>query len=164
MRTTIVLLALSCSAAVAATAASPKPPTFLARHDYLGLFTQYVQVADTNGDGIPDLIASDQGFIEVLFGKGNGTFGPGPSTKTIVGTSSSFLATDLNGDGKVDLVLPGVSTTHQSGIGVCMGNGDGTFQSGVFYQINDSGIAFLVLGDFNGDGIPDVATAGNMGV
>ena len=47
---------------------------------------------------------------------------------------------------------------------MCAGNGDGTFQSGVSYTVADSGFGFLVLGDFNGDGILDVATPGNQGV
>jgi hypothetical protein len=52
------------------------------------------------------------------------------------------------------------------GIGVCTGNGDVTFQSAVLYLVNDSGSglgnAVLVLGDFNGDGILDVATPGKI--
>src|SRR5690242_19188959 len=119
MRTTIVLLALSCSAAVAATAASPKMPTFSARRDYLGLFSQWVAVADTNGDGIPDLIASDQGFVEVLFGNGNGSFRTGPDTNTVLFSAGSFVATDLDGDGKVDLVFAGGLEHGPYGLGVC---------------------------------------------
>src|SRR5580704_16416830 len=81
----------------AASAASPKMPTFLARRDYTGLFSNWVQVADTNGDGIPDLVAYWQGLSEILFGNGDGTFRRGPSQR-LVGSSYSFVATDLNGD------------------------------------------------------------------
>jgi hypothetical protein len=94
-------------------------PTFFARRDYPGLHSTFVQVADTNGDGIPDLIASEQGFIEVLFGNGNGTFRTGQNTNTGV-SAPSFVATHLLGDGKVDLVFP-----VGNGIAVCTGNGDG---------------------------------------
>jgi hypothetical protein len=45
-----------------------------------------------------------------------------------------------------------------------LGNGDGTFQSGVTYSISDNDIGFLVIGDFNGDGKLDIATAGQLGV
>jgi hypothetical protein len=143
----------------AAGAASPKLPTFFARRDYVGLHSYWVQVADTNGDGIPDLIASSLGYIEVLFGDGDGTFRPGPNTLTAAGNALSFIATDLNGDGRVDLVQP-----NGNSVVVCMGNGDGTFQSGVLYPINDSQVGYLVLGDFNGDGIQDIAATGNTGV
>jgi len=39
----------------------------------------YSKVADTNGDGIPDLIADAQGYIVVTFSNGDGTFGPAGS-------------------------------------------------------------------------------------
>ena len=52
----------------AASGASPTTPTFFARRDYTGLDSTFAQVADTNGDGIPDLISSEDGHITVLFG------------------------------------------------------------------------------------------------
>ena len=152
-----VFLTACFLASLAAAHAAPKMPTFFARRDYPGLLTYFLQVADTNGDGIPDLIVSGPS-LEVLFGNGDGTFRPGPSSKC-GGDAVSFVATSLLGDGKLDLVVQG-----GNGIVVCAGNGDGTFQSAVSYLVNDSGINFLVLGDFNGDGILDVAAPGNQGV
>jgi hypothetical protein len=141
-------------------AASPKMPNFSARRDYLGLFGGYVQVADTNGDGIPDMIVATAGTgkMQVLLGAGDGTFEPGPSSYTPAPTIYQFAAVDLNGDGVVDIVESGRLGPPQyaPGIGVSLGNGDGTFQSGAFYQIADTQAAGLVVGDFNNDGIPDV--------
>ena len=71
---------------------------------------------------------------------------------------------DLNGDGKIDLVASGTLGNGANGIGVCFGNGDGTFQSAISYQANDQAFGGLVVADFNGDGIPDAATTGNSGV
>jgi len=87
----------------AASAANPTSLTFFARRDYAGLNAQQVAVADINGDGIPDLIASE-GQMEVLFGNGDGTFRTGASTSTGMLYVAGFVATDVNGDGKVDLV------------------------------------------------------------
>jgi hypothetical protein len=146
---------------VACDAASPKLPTFFDRRDYPGLYGTFVQVADTNGDGIPDIIASQHktGYIEVLLGNGNGTFRTGPNSLTVATGADSLAAADLNGDGKIDLAL-----ANYSGIVVATGNGNGTFGSGVLYSIDDVQISFLVVGDFNNDGIPDIAAAGSAGL
>src|ERR1700722_6304112 len=141
-----------------AIAATPKMPTFFARRDYpTGIFGGELQVGDTNCDGIPDLItvASLDGTVVVQLGNGNGTFRSGPITNAIAGGANSFVAADLNTDGKIDLAI-----ANQNGIVVATGNGDGTFETGLLYPINDQ-VLFLVVGDFNGDGILDIATAGN---
>src|SRR5438270_2792681 len=82
----------------------PGVPNFFARRDYTGLYANWQQVADTNRDGIPDLIISFQGYIEVLFGNGDGTFREGPSTLTAALFSYAFVIADLNGDGNPDLI------------------------------------------------------------
>ncbi len=68
---------------------------------------QGLQVADLNGDGLPDLaISSCCGFAnsEVWSGNGNGTFN-GP-TELPIGISSSFpILADINGDKKLDLLF-----------------------------------------------------------
>lgn len=162
-----IVLAGCFAACLAASAATSPTPTFSARRDYLDIFGQHVAVADVNGDGIPDLIANDPGFVQVLFGNGDGTFRQGPTTLTGMAGTFTLVAADLNGDGKVDLVLAGGlnGSGVPQGIAVCLGNGDGTFQPLTFYQAGtDTEIEHLVLGDFNGDGIIDVATAGTSGV
>ena len=163
-RTTTIIVSLLAILAVAG-AATPAVPDFLARHDYIGLISIWCQAADTNGDGIPDLIGGEYGFVEVLFGNGDGTFSPGVSSNIAV-SWYQLIAIDLNGDGKADLVGPGNihgNDAYPNGVGVSLGNGDGTFQAGVFYEVNDS-LGYAVAGDFNGDGIPDVAVSGGKGV
>jgi hypothetical protein len=54
-----ILTAHFLSFLAAASAATAAMPTFLARHDYPGLNGSFVQVADTNGDGIPDLLVCE---------------------------------------------------------------------------------------------------------
>jgi hypothetical protein len=63
-----------------------------------------LQIADFNGDGIPDLIG-DGNDIGIVFGKGDGTFTQGPESLT--GEGGPFLLADLNGDGIPDVATGG---------------------------------------------------------
>jgi hypothetical protein len=58
---------------------------------------------------------------------------------------------DFNGDHKQDIVVANADST----VSVYLGNGDGTFQTGVSYP---AGTYALAVGDFNGDGWMDLAT------
>jgi FG-GAP-like repeat/Abnormal spindle-like microcephaly-assoc'd, ASPM-SPD-2-Hydin len=89
--------------------------------------------------------------------------GPGPVNQA--------LAADFNGDGKTDLVVTGIGAVAE----VFLGNGDGTFTAGetlppaVYYypgQPNSPNPVqpySSVIGDFNGDGKPDIAIIGYNG-
>jgi hypothetical protein len=67
---------------------------------------------------------------------------------------------DLNGDGKLDLV---VANQTGANVSVLLGNGNGTFQSAVNYAAG-TGPRAVVLGDFNGDGKLDIAVANQNGL
>jgi hypothetical protein len=68
---------------------------------------------------------------------------------------ASVAVGDLNGDGKLDLV---VANFYGNDLSVMLGNGDGTFQPTVNHPAPGSprGVA---LGDFNGDGVLDIVAA-----
>ncbi|MGA2591126.1 MAG: VCBS repeat-containing protein [Bryobacteraceae bacterium] len=152
---------------LACQAASPPIPTFEARRDYYVVLENWLDVADANGDGVPDIITTGCGAVRVLFGSGNGTFRQGPKTLTGMQGGCIGVAADTNGDGRADLVFAGSFANAQvpAGIGVSLGNGDGTFQTAAVYPAGtDAYIDWPVVGDFNGDGIPDAATIGESGV
>jgi hypothetical protein len=152
--------------AISAQAATPTMPTFYARRDYPAASDGQVIVGDTNGDGIPDIVFNGSGTIGVMFGNGDGTLRPGPNSSTALAGIEAFALADVNGDGIVDVVVSGgLYMGAAAGIGVSLGNGDGTFQRGTFYQAGSGPNIFNpVVGDFNGDGILDVVTVGNGGV
>jgi hypothetical protein len=130
---------------------------------------QDLAVADVNGDGKPDLLVVNEcghtngcreGTVSVLVGNGDGTFQAQQSY--FVGIFPLEVAVaDFNGDGKSDLVLDlpcgtDSSCTSNGGIGVLLGNGDGTFQSVVNYAATGSDTARVGTGFFSNRNTPDI--------
>ena len=107
-------------------------------------------VNDFDGDGTPDIVVATYSGIAFLKGNGDGTF-QNPVYSVFASLfGGEFQAEDVNGDGKLDLVSTGVF--------VFLGNGDGTFRSPFYYGANGQIYrGNVVAGDFNSDGIGDVA-------
>lgn len=68
---------------------------------------------------------------------------------------TAALAADLNGDGKMDLV---VVNSGGNSVSVLLGNGDGSFLPQKTFATDFDPFA-IVIADVNGDGIPDIITA-----
>jgi hypothetical protein len=127
-----------------------------------------VAVGDLNGDGILDLVTSagygGSGSLTVFLGKGDGAF-LAAQTNAAPDYPQSVVLADLNGDGKLDLIVvnSGVETYYPSkgSLNILLGNGDGTFGAARSYDAGSYPTS-VVSRDFNGDGIPDLAVA-NLG-
>ena len=114
---------------------------------------------DLNGDGYPDLVVGNYSSnnVGVLLNNGNGTFASAVTYST-GGTSPRGVAiADFNSDGHLDLV---VTNNASNTIGVLLNNpaDPGTFLTATTFSTGSgSGPFGVAVGDFNGDGKPDVA-------
>ena len=141
-------------------------------HTTSGYSPYSVAIADVNGDGKPDLIVANEqqsktdtaGSISVMLGKGDGTFHAAVNYSSGGESAYSVVVADVNGDGKLDLVVANGclgSDCSTGSVGVLLGKGDGTFKKVVTYKSGAASVfgSQVAVGDLNGDGKLDLAVA-----
>jgi hypothetical protein len=120
-----------------------------------------IAVADFRGIGKHDLAVACAGGagVYVLLGNGDGTFQQAVAYD--VYEAEWVVASDLNGDGKLDLAVANFFVSQSpsaAAVSTLLGNGDGTFQPAFTYPAGKTN-TFLAVADFNGDKKPDLAVA-----
>ncbi len=126
----------------------------------VGQYPAAVVVADFNGDGIADLATSNlDGTVTILLGNGSGGFmfiGPNINAS---GFSPALTVGDFNGDGNADIA---VANQYANNVTILLGDGTGHFTQAMGSPVTvGAGPVSIVVGDFNGDGKLDLATANN---
>jgi Bacterial Ig-like domain (group 3)/FG-GAP-like repeat/FG-GAP repeat len=129
--------------------------------------------ADVNGDGRLDLLViSDSGgpsgvngAVGVLLGNGDGTFQAAVPYDSGGWVAEGIAVADVNGDNTLDLVIANNCLDHDNcpdgggGLGVLLGNGDGTFQAAGSYRSGGYAPYSVAVGNLNADGRPDLLVA-----
>lgn len=120
-----------------------------------------VLAADFANDGILDLaVGSDVVHIDLGNGDGSFQFASNATYSVLEIFGDNNLAYgDFNGDGNLDLAYAATWGPHQAqtGMGVSLGNGDGTFRPGwKFIDTRNVYVTELAAGDFNRDGKLDL--------
>jgi flagellin len=118
-----------------------------------------LEAADFNGDGIADLIASNDGSgaIRLSLGNSDGTFAAGTVIADTSENNFFMKVGDFNGDGKKDFFV----TTQLGKVVSYIGDGQGSFSAGMtFTDATYIGDGFDVA-DINGDGRDDIIQSGN---
>ena len=119
-----------------------------------------VAAGDFNGDGKLDLVIANAaaGSVSILLGEGDGGFQSGASYTLGQGSSTqsfNVAVGDFNQDGKLDFV---VANYNGNNVNVFLGNGDGTFQAAVNYDVGTNPTSVAVA-DYNRDGKLDLAVS-----
>jgi FG-GAP-like repeat/Abnormal spindle-like microcephaly-assoc'd, ASPM-SPD-2-Hydin/FG-GAP repeat len=129
-----------------------------------GIDPRHVLAYDFNKDGKLDLAVANGGesTVSILYGNGDGTFQP--QAKYTANTSPRWLAVaDYNNDGFLD-----IATSNYDAKNVSILLGTGSSVAGQAFLPNQDYIVGnnptgLAAGDFNGDGLPDIAvTVGGL--
>ncbi|EMI16227.1 SxtP, partial [Rhodopirellula maiorica SM1] len=121
-----------------------------------------IAIADMNGDGFEDLVTANlSNSISVVFGEVGGNFGTPQDFDTGV-PMTEVLASDLNSDGDVDLVGRIDDNGLRDTILVFENDGNGGIT--LFSSLPASSVSqATTIADFNGDGVPELATGASEG-
>ena len=116
----------------------------------------FAAIADLNGDGSPDIVAThhEQSALTVMIGDGRGGFTEASGSPFDFGASLFHLIiADVDRDGRMDVVA-----TSGNSVRALLGDGRGAFKPAASIPVGP-GAWRIAAADLNGDGAIDVVTS-----
>jgi len=123
-----------------------------------GVWPRSISIADLNKDGNSDLIIGGDFYKRtiVLLGDGNGLFPDSKIFSNIGNLPLSISIVDLDQDSNLDLISPNYLNRA---VDIIAGDGLGNFIGTINSFITNANPRGASTGDFNKDGLPDLAIA-----
>jgi hypothetical protein len=141
--------------------------TFASRIDSsIGQQPKHVVCGDLDGDGRPDIITTNQSANSLSIFRNTSSAGSislAPKV-ALTDTGGPFYAAlgDLDGDGKLDIIVANIGTNKISVLRNTSTVGSLSF-AGPTYFTSNNGASGVAVGDIDGDGLPDVVVANSGG-
>ncbi|WP_437752558.1 FG-GAP-like repeat-containing protein [Sorangium sp. So ce1389] len=123
--------------------------------------TAGIAFGDADGDGELDILSNGAAGRYLFFFKGNGNgtvasgVGSAAGDSAIANSALGVVASDFNGDGKLDAYI--LVTTSSGGVRPMTGSGNGTFVTGPVVPTGASpGLNAIAVADLDADGYDDL--------
>jgi FG-GAP-like repeat len=132
---------------------------------FVGSFPGPLVLADILSSGRNDLLAAvhDPDVLYLFPNLGGGNFGPAQVLANL-GGGRSFVVGDFDGDGKPDIAYNAFDpVTGLGDLHLLINQGGGAFRDVSPAGLGNAG-GLIVSGDFNGDGLPDLAVESTQGI
>lgn len=116
--------------------------------------------ADLDGDGRRDLAVVNRNEDALaIFRNGPSGLGTDPVVLPVTARPGLIRHGDMDGNGTIDLVVQRnpVFQGERCGIDVFLNDGGAVFGSAIAFELSDNRITDILVGEFTGDGHPDVA-------
>lgn len=125
-----------------------------------GAETSNLAVGDLDGDAILDVIATNPSAssVSVFVGRPDGTLAPATDVVLDAGLAAPYSVAigDFDGDDVADAAVADIRSPR---VLILLGNGDGTFRSGLPQPIGGDAPFTMIARDMNLDGILDLVVA-----
>jgi len=170
-----IAMALAMSVVPLQRASADDPVLLPPMTHFLGWNPMSVLVGDVNQDGAQDVLVANYcgskscGMIDVMWGKGDGTFHSSQGRYPTGGAYPRTIAfADVNHDGNLDVLVANEESPLddvEGSIGVLKGKRNGTFEKPVVLDSGGLGAKSVSVGyDVNHDGFHDILVANSNNV